>query len=332
MPGTWSKLVTVVTGQTITAALWNNEFDNVITNATPAGTDDDSANLAAMQGTTDPYPAASESLATSLSGEIRRLRYLIGQITGEAQWYIDPDTTLTALSYLITLIASSTTQVKVPDGSAANPSYSFASANNDDNGMYLSAANVVSWAAAGVLRMSLSASALTMALPIAMATNKITGLGAATADGDATRWEQLGVRGAPVRASVGATATNSTGTFADSGITGNITPSSATSRVLVIVSINIRLDLDATEEMVCDCNIVRDSTEVALFRRCSTLKGNNNDSRQSQVSFAYIDSPATTSATTYKVQFRRNASSATGTIRINDSTEENSHITLAEIK
>ena len=90
MPGTWSKLVTVITGQTITASLWNNEFDNVITNATPAGTDDDSANLSAMQSTTDPYPSAAESLATDLSGELRRLRYLIAQLSGRTQWYQDP--------------------------------------------------------------------------------------------------------------------------------------------------------------------------------------------------------------------------------------------------
>ncbi len=35
MPGTYSKLVTVITGQTITAAERNNEFDNVINNMTP---------------------------------------------------------------------------------------------------------------------------------------------------------------------------------------------------------------------------------------------------------------------------------------------------------
>ena len=90
MPGTYSKLVTVVTGQTITASERNNEHDNHINNATPTGIDDASSNLAAMQTTADPYPASSESLATDLAGELQRLRYLIAQLTGQAQWYIDP--------------------------------------------------------------------------------------------------------------------------------------------------------------------------------------------------------------------------------------------------
>ncbi|MCE5336834.1 MAG: hypothetical protein LLG06_19830 [Desulfobacteraceae bacterium] len=92
----------------MTAADLNAEFDNILNNLTPAGMDDASANLAAMQATADPYPAGSASLATSLAGELQRLRFLIKQITGEAQWYIDPDTDLatvaTAVSGLTTTI------------------------------------------------------------------------------------------------------------------------------------------------------------------------------------------------------------------------------------
>lgn len=97
MPGTYSKLVTAVTGGTITAAERNNEHDNHITNATPAGVDDASGNVAAMQNTTDPYPAAVESLATDLDGELRRLRFVIKLITNQAQWYIDPTQDLTTV-------------------------------------------------------------------------------------------------------------------------------------------------------------------------------------------------------------------------------------------
>jgi len=66
---------------------------NITTGAlsiSPAGVDDSSANAAAMQATADPFPAGSESLATSLTGELQRVRYLIQQITGMAQWYHDP--------------------------------------------------------------------------------------------------------------------------------------------------------------------------------------------------------------------------------------------------
>lgn len=84
--------------EVLTYADLNAEFDNVLTNLTPSGIDDESANDSAAQATSDPYPAAALSKATSLQGEIQQLRYLIKQITGETQWYIDPDLTIAALA------------------------------------------------------------------------------------------------------------------------------------------------------------------------------------------------------------------------------------------
>lgn len=97
MPGTWSRIKNWITGDTLTAADLNAEFNNVINNATPAGTDDYSINTAQMQTTRDPYPAAVESLAVSLAEELAALRYLTAQITGKAQWYIDPDKSIADL-------------------------------------------------------------------------------------------------------------------------------------------------------------------------------------------------------------------------------------------
>lgn len=87
MPGNYSKLVTVTTGQVITAAERNNEHDNHITYATPAGVDDYSASTGEMQTQTDPYPASVESLATSLAGELARIRYVIAKLAGNTYWY-----------------------------------------------------------------------------------------------------------------------------------------------------------------------------------------------------------------------------------------------------
>ncbi len=84
MPGNYSKLVTVITGQTITASERNNEFDNVINNMTPDGVDDGSTNLAAMQATVDP---SGGSLATALRGELQRLRFQIKALGGLTNWY-----------------------------------------------------------------------------------------------------------------------------------------------------------------------------------------------------------------------------------------------------
>lgn len=89
MPGTYSRVYTASTGDTITAARFNTEHDNHITNCDFAGLGDYSASNSQMQSTADPYPSASESLATAGTGELERLRYMIKQITGKSQWYVD---------------------------------------------------------------------------------------------------------------------------------------------------------------------------------------------------------------------------------------------------
>lgn len=95
---TWSFSTTFVAGNVLTAAQLNTLQSDVTTNFTPAGMDDESANTAAMQATADPYPASSESLPTDLTGELQRIRFLLKQISGEAQWYIDPDNSLLSTS------------------------------------------------------------------------------------------------------------------------------------------------------------------------------------------------------------------------------------------
>lgn len=75
-------------GLTLTAAIYNADHQNHIDNMTPAGVDDYSSNATAMQSTTDPGEASSESLATSLAGELERLRFIIKELKGNpAQWY-----------------------------------------------------------------------------------------------------------------------------------------------------------------------------------------------------------------------------------------------------
>lgn len=93
-----SRVKTWITGETLTASDLNAEFDNILNGLTPTYIEDASADSTAMRATADPYPASSESLATSLLGEIQRIRYMLAQITGETYWYIDPDTTIAALN------------------------------------------------------------------------------------------------------------------------------------------------------------------------------------------------------------------------------------------
>lgn len=99
--GTYSLVKVVVTGDVITAAERNAEHQNHINNSEPDGIGCHSDSATEMRQTTDPYPGAAASLATDLTGEIERLRYVLAQITGETYWYIDPDTTLAALAVAV---------------------------------------------------------------------------------------------------------------------------------------------------------------------------------------------------------------------------------------
>ncbi len=97
MGATFSRVKNWTSGETLTASDLNSEFNNILNNLDPSGIDDESANDAAAQATSDPYPGSSLSKATSLQEEIQQLRYLIAQITGETYWYIDPDINLTTI-------------------------------------------------------------------------------------------------------------------------------------------------------------------------------------------------------------------------------------------
>ena len=89
MPGTYSKVITVNTGDTITASERNAEHDNHINNCDFSGLGDYSATATEMRTTADPYPGSVESLATDGKGELERIRYMIRQITGNTYWYQD---------------------------------------------------------------------------------------------------------------------------------------------------------------------------------------------------------------------------------------------------
>jgi hypothetical protein len=95
------------------------------------------------------------------------------------------------------------------------------------------------------------------------------------------------------------------------GLSVSITPTSATNKILALVSINCGSDNIA----IC-FRLMRDSTAIAVgdaagVRTRSTSANlflNNVDI--SPINMNFLDSPATTSATTYKVQLLTNASTA----------------------
>jgi hypothetical protein len=94
----FSRIKTWVSTEDVTYSDLNAEFDNILQNLTPAGMDDYSLTVGQMQTTTDPGEVGTENLATTLAGELARLRFVLAQITGETYWYESPLTSLAVLS------------------------------------------------------------------------------------------------------------------------------------------------------------------------------------------------------------------------------------------
>lgn len=76
-------------GLTLTANIYNTDHTNHISNHIPTKMDDYSTDLSQMQETLDPYASDTAVQPAKLSEELKALRYMIRQVTGGAQWYID---------------------------------------------------------------------------------------------------------------------------------------------------------------------------------------------------------------------------------------------------
>ena len=95
-------------------------------------------------------------------------------------------------------------------------------------------------------------------------------------------------------------------TYADTTLSASITPSSTSSKVLILISQQGRLRLFSTAELNSEMRILRDSTViytkgVTLNTRSGTGASGAND-HGSSVAIQYLDSPNTTSQITYKTQ------------------------------
>jgi hypothetical protein len=127
----------------------------------------------------------------------------------------------------------------------------------------------------------------------------------------------------------GSTATNTTtssSSYSDTNLTATITPKFATSKILVLIN-------------QCGCykdGIANNGGSLQILRNATTLASigerfagdNATVNSIGSISSCYLDSPATTSATTYKTQFA--SISNTGTVYVQVYSAR-STITLMEI-
>ena len=111
-------------------------------------------------------------------------------------------------------------------------------------------------------------------------------------------------------------------TYVDTGLSATITPQSNTSKIFVAINQSGYVFNAVTE---CAFQLVRGSTSLQIqlapiFSRADSIVGN--------VSFMYLDSPASTSALTYKSQIRK--ASGGGSVFANINTNP-ANITLFEV-
>jgi len=124
-------------------------------------------------------------------------------------------------------------------------------------------------------------------------------------------------------------ASSTSTSYADSGLTLSITPSASTSRVVVFVSQPIALIHTQGQELYMNMNVVRGSTQLMENRMLFRAAAYGSESAiYTAWAPTYVDSPATTSSTTYKCQFKNSGAVGTAYTQIGNTTAT---ITLMEI-
>ena len=124
----------------------------------------------------------------------------------------------------------------------------------------------------------------------------------------------------------------SNATLVDTGLTATITPTSSSSKILILVNQNGNTGNASTADVGMRIALLRGASQIALIDGVCAYAGATGASTigVGSASINYLDSPATTSATTYKTQFANRSVGATGAVTTQN-TSSTSSITLLEI-
>jgi hypothetical protein len=116
--------------------------------------------------------------------------------------------------------------------------------------------------------------------------------------------------------------TTTSTSYSDTGLSLSITPTSASNKILIMVSQFVATVTDNTLQwkLFSGANTIVTMTSAAASQYAGTIG--------SCLSYTYLDNPATTSSVTYKTQFASRDNSETVYVNLNNTT---STITLLEI-
>jgi hypothetical protein len=118
-----------------------------------------------------------------------------------------------------------------------------------------------------------------------------------------------------VSATTSTAVTISSTTNTDTGITATITPTASTSKILVLISGSVWGSASSVTSFFMGGRLVRGATTImdqGAYGVAGIQVAGSNATMGigSMMAFNYLDSPATTSATTYKLQARTNSAGA----------------------
>jgi len=107
-----------------------------------------------------------------------------------------------------------------------------------------------------------------------------------------------------VQAQYSSQSATSSNIFTDTGLTASITPTSATSKILVLATVNGLEKSNGNNNNSVGLKLVRNSTDLSTYIVFAGWTNSLFSLITPSGVINYLDSPATTSSTTYKVQFR----------------------------
>lgn len=131
-----------------------------------------------------------------------------------------------------------------------------------------------------------------------------------------------------VSVAYGVAAQNNTNVYANTGLSATITPSSTSNKILIITNQSGCGKLVGNAASHMYLRLLRGSTEISLLDSGGGYTNSSIDNLFGSIASAYLDSPSTTSATTYKTEFRNNVNANGVVVQVNSSV---STMTLMEI-
>ena len=116
-------------------------------------------------------------------------------------------------------------------------------------------------------------------------------------------------------------------TYTDIGLSASITPISTNNKILIMTHVTTMAKFGADTSLAAQ--LLRDSTSIIVFEGIAGDSGGSSSNATGGTGTTFLDSPATTSSVTYKVQIKNN--SGAGTVRVHQNGASTSTITLMEI-